>query len=94
MRRRDRNSSGHRIREVRVLRRLTQSELAAQLTIMTGELEQIPDWAPSREMVERIENGDKVVSDQMLLALSLVLEVDPRWLIGHPAGIPPTRSPK
>ena len=67
------NLCGERVREARHKRRLSQSELAAQLQINGIILE--------RDSISRIEAGTRFVADYELLMLSKILKVDMEWLV-------------
>lgn len=71
------------------MRGLTQEQLAGRLASAADELSLPLDWVPTRDIVEKWEAGEKVVSDYHLRLLAVALSVDPRWLIGDPAGEPP-----
>lgn len=84
------NLCGQRVMETRTMRELTQDQLAAQVTVAGGELG-FRDWYVSRDMIQAVERRNKRVTDELLFVLSVVLDADPRWLIGHPKGIPPEK---
>lgn len=67
------NISGNRIREARVTKRISQSDLAARLQIAGVTME--------RDSISRIENGSRFVSDYELLVFSKVLNVEIEWLL-------------
>ena len=71
------NLCGERVRQARVLRHLTQSELAAKL--------QIEEVIMERDSISRIEAGTRFVADFELLVLAKVLGVKPTWLLGEEA---------
>lgn len=83
MRRRDRNLCSQRVQVARLKMGITQEQLAARLTIAAAELDLLPGWTPSRQIVEKIEAGDREVTDKELVLLSYVLRVDPRLLLGY-----------
>ena len=56
------------------MRKLTQSDLAAQLQIAGIMIE--------RDSISRIEIGTRFVSDYELRELSRILKVDVNWLLG------------
>lgn len=91
MRRTGLNISGDRIREARLLRGLTQDELAAKVSILAGEMG-LDEVTASRDRIQALECGNQRVIDSYLLVISLVLRIDPRWLISHPDGTPPVRA--
>lgn len=67
------NICGDRIRQARQRRRLSQSDLAAQLQIAGITIE--------RDSVSRIEAGTRFVADYELKSLAEVLRVDILWLL-------------
>lgn len=67
------NLSGDRIRESRVIKRISQSDLAERLQIEGITLE--------RDSISRIENGSRFVADYELKAFAKVLNVDLEWLL-------------
>jgi transcriptional regulator with XRE-family HTH domain len=89
LRRNDRNVCGARLKLLREHLDLTQEQVAARLAFVAEETKLLPGWIPSRHIVERIEAGDREVTDKDLLVLSLALSVDPAWLLGHPSGKSP-----
>lgn len=68
------NVCGDRVREARCKRRLTQSELAAQLQLAGIIIE--------RDSVSRIEIGTRFVADYELRELARILKVSVNWLLG------------
>lgn len=62
------NICGDRIREARVVQRMSQSELAAKM--------QIAGIAIERDSISRIENGTRFVADYELKLFAKVLNVD------------------
>lgn len=68
------NISGDRIREARVVRRLRQEDLAAQIQIEGVNME--------RDSISRIEIGTRFVSDFELKVFAKVLGVSALWLLG------------
>lgn len=62
------NVSGERIRELRIKRRMSQSELAARLQVEGVILE--------RDSISRIERGTRFVADYELFIFAKVLGVD------------------
>lgn len=73
------NICGDRIREARVVQRMSQSELAAKM--------QIAGIAIERDSISRIENGTRFVADYELKIFAEVLNVYIVWLL---AGIEET----
>ena len=69
------NKSGHRIRVARTMQkpRLTQDDLVAQLQIAGLEI--------SKNILSRIETGERYVTDLELLVFSKVLKVSTAWLL-------------
>ena len=71
------NICGERIRQARLLQKLTQSDLAAKL--------QLEEVIMERDSVSRIEAGTRFVADYELLVLSKILHVEPAWLLNAEA---------
>ena len=73
-----RNVSGHRIQAARALHepKLTQDDLIALMH--TKE-----NIVLSKNMLSRIETGDRYVTDVELMAFSRVLKVSIAWLLGE-----------
>ena len=67
------NVCGTNIREARVNRRISQTELAARMQLEGILLE--------RDSISRIENGVRFVADYELLAFAKVLNVELEWLL-------------
>lgn len=67
------NICGERIREARVVQRMSQSGLAAKM--------QIAGIAIERDSISRIENGTRFVADFELKIFAKVLNVDIVWLL-------------
>jgi len=67
------NICSERVREARVNRNMTQSELAARLQINGINIE--------RDSISRIESGTRFVADYELRALSKELSVSVAWLL-------------
>ncbi|MCI8993823.1 MAG: helix-turn-helix transcriptional regulator [Eubacterium sp.] len=67
--------SGDRIREARVIQRLSQSDLAARLQVERVMLE--------RDSISRIEIGTRFVSDYELKIIAKVLNVNVEWLLSE-----------
>lgn len=67
------NICGDRIREARVVQRMSQIELAAKM--------QIAGIAIERDSISRIENGTRFVADYELKLFAKVLNVDIVWLL-------------
>ena len=68
------NISGDRIREARLKRRLSQSDLAAQMQVEGIMIE--------RDSVSRIEIGTRFSPDYELPLFAKVLGVSVDWLLG------------
>ena len=68
-----RNISGDRIHQARILKQLSQSDLAARMQTMGIDI--------GREAISRIETGDRFVTDYELMAFAEVLGVSIDWLI-------------
>lgn len=68
------NISGDRIREARLKRRLSQSDLAAQMQVEGIMIE--------RDSVSRIEIGTRFIPDYELPLFAKVLGVSVDWLLG------------
>ena len=66
--------SGDRIREARLKRRLSQSDLAAQMQVEGIMIE--------RDSVSRIEIGTRFIPDYELPLFAMVLGVSVDWLLG------------
>lgn len=67
------NICGERIREARVIQRMSQTDLAARLQIEGITIE--------RDSISRIEIGTRFVADYELMILAKVLKVDINWLL-------------
>lgn len=68
------NISGERIREARLRRRLTQTELAARL--------QVEGVIMERDSLSRVEIGTRFVPDYEIPVFARVLGVSVLWLLG------------
>lgn len=68
------NICGDRLREARVVRRLRQEDLAAQIQLKGINME--------RDSISRIEIGTRFVSDFELKIFAEVLGVSVQWLLG------------
>ena len=68
------NICGQRMKDARLLRRLSQAQLAARLQMEGINLE--------RDSVSRIEIGTRFVADYELRALAKVLQVSVDYLLG------------
>lgn len=67
------NICGKRIKSARRKKRLSQTELAAQMQVSGVILE--------RDSISRIEIGTRFVADYELLLFAKILEVDLEWLL-------------
>lgn len=67
------NICGNRIREARVIQRMSQSELAAKM--------QVEGIAIERDSISRVEIGTRFVADYELKVFAKVLNVDIVWLL-------------
>lgn len=67
------NVSGERIRELRIKKRMSQSELAARLQVEGVILE--------RDSISRIESGARFVADYELYIFAKILGVDMMSLV-------------
>lgn len=67
------NLCGNRIREARVIQRISQAELAAKLQVEGVILE--------RDSISRIEIGTRFVTDYELKVFVKVLKVNVEWLL-------------
>ena len=67
------NLCGDRIREARLKRRMSQSELAAKLQLEGITLE--------RDSISRIEIGTRFVTDYELKVFARILRVEVEWLL-------------
>lgn len=67
------NLCGDRIREARVIQRMSQTDLAARMQIEGIILE--------RDSISRIEIGTRFVADYELMIFAKVLKVDIEWLL-------------
>lgn len=67
------NLCGERIREARVIQRISQTNLAAKMQIEGINIE--------RDSISRIENGSRFVTDYELMIFAKVLKTDIAWLL-------------
>lgn len=67
------NLCGERIRQARIIQRISQSDLAARLQIEGVILE--------RDSISRIEIGTRFVTDYELKVFAKILKVDVNWLL-------------
>lgn len=67
------NICGERIREARVIKRISQSELASKMQIEGIILE--------RDSISRVEIGTRFVADYELMIFAKVLKVTVEWLL-------------
>ena len=68
------NISGDRIREARQKKRLSQTDLAAQMQVVGIVIE--------RDSISRIEIGTRFVPDYELPVFARILDVPVTWLLG------------
>lgn len=68
------NICGNHVYEARVKKRLTQSQLSAQLQVQGVMLE--------RDSISRIEIGTRFVADYEVVEIARALDVSPMWLLG------------
>ena len=69
-----RNICGDRIREARLRRRLSQSDLCRLL--------QLAGVVVERDTISRMENGGRFVADFEVVTIADILEVSVEWLLG------------
>ena len=67
------NISGQRIREARVLQRMSQSDLAAKMQVEGITIE--------RDSISRIEIGTRFVADYELMILAKIFDRDVSWFL-------------
>lgn len=68
------NISGDRIREARLKKRMSQSDLAVQLQVNGIIIE--------RDSISRVEIGTRFVPDYELPLYAKILDVSVEWLLG------------
>ena len=68
------NICGERVRQARVMQRLSQADLAARLQINGVIIE--------RDSISRIEIGTRFVPDYEIRVLAEILKVSAAWLLG------------
>ena len=69
------NVSGEKIRQMRNIKRMSQSDLAAKMQVEGVMLE--------RDSISRIEGGERFVADYELRVFAKVLGVDVKWLLNE-----------
>ena len=69
------NICGDRIREARLRRRLSQSDLCRLL--------QLAGVVVERDTISRMENGGRFVADFEVVTIADILEVSVEWLLGR-----------
>lgn len=69
------NVCGNKIREARVIQRMSQSDLAARLQLEGITLE--------RDSISRIEIGTRFVTDYELMIFAKILKVNIEWLLNE-----------
>lgn len=67
------NICGERIREARVVQKMSQSELAAKMQVAGITIE--------RDSISRVEIGTRFVADYELKIFAKILNVDVVWLL-------------
>ena len=70
----EKNISGERIRMARVIKHLSQGDLAARMQLKGVVLE--------RNAISRIETRERFVTDYELMVFAEVLDVSVEWLLG------------
>ena len=70
-----RNICGDRIREARLKRRFSQSDLC--------KLIQLAGIPMERDSISRMESGYRVVADYEILTIADILDVSVLWLLGR-----------
>lgn len=68
------NICGDRIRLARLGKRLSQTDLARMLQLQGGPAE--------RDIISRMEMGDRLVTDYEVVTIAEVLDVSVVWLLG------------
>ena len=68
------NICGERVRELRQKNRLSQGELAAKMQVLGVIVEQ--------DVISRIENGQRIVTDYELYALVKIFNVSANYIMG------------
>ena len=68
------NICGEKLRQLRLMRRLSQAALAAKMQTEGTLIEQ--------DAISRIESGARLVTDYELLVLTRIFSVSADWLIG------------
>lgn len=68
------NISGERIYEMRKKFHMSQSELAVKMQVMGVIVEQ--------DVISRIENGRRIITDYELYAICRIFEVSSDWVLG------------
>lgn len=68
------NICGDRIRMARLEKRLSQTDLARLLQLQGGPAE--------RDIISRMEMGDRLVTDYEVVTIAEVLDVPVLWLLG------------
>ena len=69
------NVSGEKIRQMRNMKRMSQSALAAKIQMEEVMLE--------RDSISRIEGGERIVADNVLRVIAKVKGVDVKWLLNE-----------
>ncbi|MCI8704549.1 MAG: helix-turn-helix transcriptional regulator [Anaerotignum sp.] len=69
----NRNIIHKKLRDARIAKKLSQEELAAQMQLMNVNIDQ--------QMISKIENNKRIVTDYELVCFSRILEVEPEELL-------------
>lgn len=69
------NLCGNKIKEARIIKQMSQSDLAAKMQIEGIVLE--------RDSISRIEIGTRFVADYELMVFARVLKVNIEWLLNE-----------
>lgn len=69
----NRNVICQRLKAARIAKRLSQEELALQMQLMNVNIDQ--------QMISKIENNKRIVTDYELVCFSRILEVEPEELL-------------
>lgn len=68
------NVCGERIRQLRAVKRMLQTELSAAMNVDF-------DIQTGQNTISEIENGRRFVRDRELIAIAEILDVNPLWLL-------------
>lgn len=75
------NICGSKIKFAREQKKLSQFQVAVELSSRVGELKG-EEYPVSRSSITEIEGGTRFVKEFEVLILAQILEVDVRWLLG------------